>query len=263
MRKYMRLTALCVSLIIIMEAGGCMNWNNSKKTGGNSDYDPLAYENQLTYVLDYLRGRYDEEFEYVSRLGGTWGSAIQEYIVRPAGCEDKAFGVSLWLRNDEKKGEVTDGYYHIAVRDEYIKFVETTVRKVFPECKTLLSMDLTFCPSSELVKGVSLQDAYDMGLPYNPKGDIDIMVKKDDLLDYKLLYDKILETLNLTLEIISVTIYVLPDELYNMFGNEQRNGIKITFSGAMYYYGANINFSELHDHENEFTIFERIGESWK
>jgi len=236
--------------------------SDETEVNGNGITLGRTVEERIAYVLEHLRQKYNEDFEYVSKIGGSWGTPERTYLVQPTGQEDKIFGVSIWIRNDAERGKVKDGYYHIAIRDEYNELVETTVHKVFPECKIMISVNLTHCSPDELVTGVSLKDAYNMGLPYVTASDIYIMVKKDDSVDYQLIHDQIVEMLLHTVAKKGVSIYVLPDKLYDMFGNEQKSWVKLSYSGARYIHGADIDFDELRTYRNQFDVVRRIGEGW-
>lgn len=223
--------ALCVmSIIILSGVSGCME-NNEKdnktkmsnsteandkkvkiqepdgedkpKTEGDIHYEKSwnewqaekadAFADEKELVLDYLRNKYDEEFEYGYVVGASWGQSFDEWRMKPLGAdEDKFFYV---IANMEKDGTyvMSDNYYGILIEDEYKEFMAELIKDEFEEFE-IFAIGLNQKRIADgLVKGVSVLD-----IPKYAKGALNtyaptVYIAVKDSSDYD--YDKSLKSL--------------------------------------------------------------------
>lgn len=225
-------TALCVMSIILMSGvSGCMGSNekdnetkisnsieandkNAKtlqepggedksRTEGETQYEKSwnewqaekadAFAGERELVLDYLRNKYDEEFEYGYVAGASWGQSFDEWRMKPIGAdEDKFFYV---IAKTEKDGTyvMSDNYYGILIEDEYKEFMTELVKDEFEEFEIFAIGANQKIIADGLVKGVGVLDIpkYANGAlnTYNPT----VYIAVKDSSDYD--YDKSLKSL--------------------------------------------------------------------
>lgn len=120
----------------------------------------FGFKSSKDMMLEFVTEKYGETFVADTFVGASWAYHYDKLYAHSASHpEDNAL---ITYVNKDGKGYISDNYFGILIRDDYINVVEPIVKSVFGNSKMDLRIKSERGYSDKLVKGVKVSEIYDI-----------------------------------------------------------------------------------------------------
>lgn len=134
-----KIAVMLCSLFLFSMLGGCMV-DNEKRENLKKE-ESLTKEQRVQDLLQYLEGRYHEEFEYTAVAFDSFEDTGTSFYAYPKGeNENYSFFAGRYVGGD---GSISyrDGYAAFKMEPYYQEMISETVKKYFPEFRIRLGIN--------------------------------------------------------------------------------------------------------------------------
>lgn len=142
-------------------------------------------------ALEYLKGKYGEEFAPISIVPSAWGQGHDEiYFYPKSGTKEDSFVVWGTIKEDGSY-KMHDGYFAVIIKDEYEKTMSEFVRKYYKRFKLDTDFGSGWVYADKLNKDTKINEIYNEDKRFD--SDTSIYVKESSVKNEEL--DKVIEGL--------------------------------------------------------------------
>jgi len=129
-----RVFMVVLAIIILTGVCGCMKETDEGLE--KKETKKYTMEEKKEMVLEYLKDKYDEEFEGIAYTPKDWSSGGDSFFVCPkSGTRKDGFEVWGIVNKENGEYEFTDGYFGVYIRDEYEKVMRGFIDEIYSEYK--------------------------------------------------------------------------------------------------------------------------------